>query len=78
MLAALAVEIPACLAVFMRLYSRWYTSMSWKWDDWIMALVAVRRPCSSKLWTREANFETQVLFLPFFFIGQYGEWYEVY
>ncbi|KAJ9138643.1 CFEM domain-containing protein [Pleurostoma richardsiae] len=40
LLAPLAIEVPACVAVLLRLSSKQFTSLSWDLDDWIMSVVA--------------------------------------
>ncbi|KAK0705085.1 hypothetical protein B0H67DRAFT_370576 [Lasiosphaeris hirsuta] len=41
LLAALSIEIPALLCVFLRLFSRWWTVPRFEVDDYIMMLVAL-------------------------------------
>ena len=42
--APLSIEILAFICVLLRLYSRWYTTNGWEYDDYVMAVVAVSNP----------------------------------
>lgn len=41
LLAPLAVEIPALVCVWLRLYARWTTSHKLEADDWVILICAV-------------------------------------